>query len=95
MHLPFYMVIVLVLHGAYYPVLIPFFLYTSWSVVLAVFAAKLLLQSIFIYVCLKQIGRSSPWWLYLLFEIYLVVTSVILIIFFFLPVKVRWKGRSY
>ncbi|PRY05356.1 cellulose synthase/poly-beta-1,6-N-acetylglucosamine synthase-like glycosyltransferase [Pontibacter ummariensis] len=95
MHLPLYMVIIFILHSAYYPVLLPFFAYTSLGVATAVFTFKLLLQSLYVYVCLRRLGRTAPWWLYILFEVYLVVTSVMLIIFFFLPFKTSWKGRQY
>lgn len=95
MHLPFYMAAIFILHGAYYPVLLPFFMYTSVGTALVIFVAKLLLQSLFAAVCLHRLGRSAPWWLFILFELYLVVSSVILIVFFFLPMKVVWKGRRY
>lgn len=95
MHLPFYMAAIFILHGAYYPVLLPFFMYTSVGTALVIFVAKLLLQSLFAAVCLHRLGRSTPWWLFILFELYLVVSSVILIVFFFLPMKVVWKGRRY
>ncbi|WP_439882253.1 glycosyltransferase [Pontibacter sp. MBLB2868] len=95
MHLPFYMAIIFIMHAAYYPVLLPFFAYTSVTVMLSIFALKLLLQSTYLFLCLRRLGRSVPFWLYFMFELYLVVTSVILIIFFFLPVKTNWKGRRY
>lgn len=95
MHLPFYMAVIFIMHAAYYPVLLPFFAYTSVTVMLAIFILKLLLQSVYIFLCLRRLGRSAPWWLYILFEIYMVVSSVILIVFFFLPVKTNWKGREY
>ncbi len=95
MHLPLYMVAVLVLHAAYYPVLLPFFVHTSVGVMAAIFTGKLFLQSIFAHVCLKRIGLAAPWWLYVVFELYLVVSSIVLIVFFFLPTSIRWKGRRY
>ncbi|QCR22418.1 glycosyltransferase [Pontibacter sp. SGAir0037] len=95
MHLPLYMVVVLVLHSAYYPVLLPFFTYTSVGVMAGIFAFKVVLQSIFVAVCLQRVRQQQPWWLYLLFELYLVISSVVLIIFFFLPTSIRWKGRKY
>jgi len=95
MHLPFYMAVIFILHGAYYPVLLPFFLYTSVGTALVIFVTKLLLQSLFAAICLHRLGRSAPWWLFILFELYLVVSSLILILFFFLPMKVNWKGRKY
>ena len=95
MYLPFYMVLILVLHSAYYPVLLPFFAYTSVSVMLAIFCFKLLLQSIYLNICLRRVGQQVPWWLYIVFELYMVVASIILIVYFFVPARIRWKGRSY
>lgn len=95
MHLPFYMAIIFIFHAAYYPVLLPFFAYTSVTVMLAIFSLKLLLQSVYVYICQHRLKRSAPWWFYILFELYLVISSVILIVFFFLPVKTVWKGRKY
>ncbi|WP_266205034.1 glycosyltransferase [Pontibacter kalidii] len=95
MHLPWYMAIIFILHSAYYPVLLPFFAYTSVGVMLAIFTFKLLLQSLYLHLCLRRLGRSVRWYLYFFFELYLVISSVILIIYFFLPLKTRWKGRKY
>ncbi|MBC5774946.1 glycosyltransferase [Pontibacter sp. KCTC 32443] len=95
MHLPLYMAIILILHSAYYPVLIPFFAYTSVGVMGAIFTLKMLFQSLFVHICLRRLNLAVPWLYYLLFELYLVVSSVILIIYFFLPVKTIWKGRKY
>lgn len=94
-HLPLYMAIIFVLHAAYYPVLLPFYTYTSVGIAFLIFVVKLILQSIFLYLCLKRIGERTSWWNYVLFEIYMIVSSIILIIFFFLPSKVNWKGRKY
>lgn len=95
MHLPLYMVVILVLHAAYYPVLLPFFAYTSVGVMSGIFIFKLLLQSVYVHLCLKRIGKRESWWLYVLLEFYLVFTSVVLIAYFFLPINIRWKGRKY
>ncbi|WP_242928383.1 glycosyltransferase [Pontibacter vulgaris] len=95
MHLPFYMAVILILHSAYYPVLLPFFAYTSISTAVSIFLFKLVLQSMYIAICMRRLGERVPWWLYILFEVYMVIGSVILIIFFFLPHKIRWKGRQY
>ncbi|GAA4437119.1 hypothetical protein GCM10023188_30970 [Pontibacter saemangeumensis] len=95
MHLPLYMAVIFILHAAYYPVLLPFFAYTSVGVALGVFIGKLLLQSLYVYICLRRVGQSAPWWLYIAFEIYLLVSSVVLIVYFFLPLNITWKGRDY
>ncbi|WP_299823425.1 glycosyltransferase [uncultured Pontibacter sp.] len=95
MHLPLYMTIILILHSAYYPVLLPFVFYTSVGTVLAIFAFKLVLQSLYLRICLRRVQQSVPLWLYFLFEVYLVISSIVLLVFFFLPVKTNWKGRKY
>jgi len=94
-HLPVYMFAIFVLHSAYYPVLLPFFFQASVGIATTIFVAKLLLQSLYVYTCLRRLGRTAPWWLYILFELYLVVSSILLIIYFFMPTKIRWKGRKY
>jgi cellulose synthase/poly-beta-1,6-N-acetylglucosamine synthase-like glycosyltransferase len=93
--MPPYMFAVFVLHSAYYPVLLPFFFQASVGIAVSIFLAKLLLQSVFLHICLKRLNRRAPWWLYLVFELYLVVSTIVLILYFFLPTKIRWKGRKY
>src|SRR5690606_30499079 len=93
--MPKYMFALFVLHSAYYPVLIPFFFKASVGIALSIAVVKLLLQSLFMHICLKRLNRSASWWQYILFELYLLVTSFILILYFFLPTKVKWKGRKY
>lgn len=95
MHLPLYMAIIFILHAAYYPVLIPFFAYTSVAVMGMIFLLKLIFQSIFVHICLRRLNLAVPWLYYFLFELYLVVSSVLLIIYFFIPTKTIWKGRKY
>ncbi len=95
MHLPVYMAVIFIIHSAYYPVLIPFFLYTSVAAMGGIFALKLIFQSIFLYNCLLRLRLTVPLHYYLLFELYLVLSTIILVIYFFLPVKTTWKGRKY
>jgi len=95
MHLPLYMAVIFILHAAYYPVLIPFFAYTSVAVMGGIFVLKLIFQSIFVHICLRRLNLAVPWLYYLFFELYLVVSSVLLIIYFFIPIKTVWKGRRY
>ncbi|WP_018478278.1 glycosyltransferase [Pontibacter roseus] len=94
-HLPLYMFAILAMHSAYYPVLLPYFWQSSAGIASVVFLAKLLLQSVYLHICLRRLGLRIPWWQYVVFELFMVVTSIILIIYFFLPTKVNWKGRKY
>jgi cellulose synthase/poly-beta-1,6-N-acetylglucosamine synthase-like glycosyltransferase len=94
-HMPKYMFALFVLHSAYYPVLVPFFFQAPVGIAAGIAVAKLLLQSLFLHTCLKRLHRRAAWWHYIVFELYLLVTSFILIIYFFIPTKVKWKGRKY
>ncbi len=94
-HMPKYMFALFVLHSAYYPVLVPFFFQAPAGVATGIAIAKLLLQSLFLHTCLKRLRRRAAWWHYIVFELYLLITSFILIIYFFIPTKVKWKGRRY
>ncbi|RNI27439.1 glycosyltransferase [Rufibacter immobilis] len=94
-HLPWYMLLLFVLHSAYYPVWLPFFLHTSVEIWLGIFCAKVVVQGLFVHLCLRRVGRKTNWPDLFLLEIYLLVSGFILIIYFFLPVKIRWKGRLY
>ncbi|WP_161888312.1 glycosyltransferase [Pontibacter russatus] len=95
LQLPLYMAIIFIVHSAYYPVLLPFFAYTSVGAMGAIFAYKLLLQSLYVFICLRRLGQSVPWWFYIAFEIYLLVSSIVLIFYFFLPLRITWKERKY
>ncbi|RNI28931.1 glycosyltransferase [Rufibacter latericius] len=94
-HLPWYMLLLFVIHSCYYPVWLPFFTHASVGIWFAIFLAKVLLQSLFLQKCLTQLGRRTIWKDLILLEVYLLFTSLILIAFFFLPFKIRWKGRLY
>ena len=94
-YMPKYMFALFVLHSAYYPVLIPFFFQASIGIAGTIAVAKLLLQSVFMHICLKRLKHNAPLWQYIIFELYLLVNTFILILYFFLPTKVKWKGRKY
>jgi cellulose synthase/poly-beta-1,6-N-acetylglucosamine synthase-like glycosyltransferase len=95
MNLPWYMVAILTLHSAYYPIVLPFFLHAGVAVTLLIFFSKLALQTIYIKLCLRRLQLPASLPLLLFFEVYQLVLSLVLIAFFFLPVRISWKGRRY
>ncbi|MGV3541212.1 MAG: glycosyltransferase [Rufibacter sp.] len=95
LHLPWYMVLLFVVHSAYYLVWLPFFLHTSWVVWGGVFCVKLGLQSLFVWQCVRLAQWPFKWKDILLLEGYLLLTNFILLLYFFLPLKISWKGREY
>lgn len=95
MNLPWYMTIILIVHGAYYPIVLPLFFQAGFGVGASVFLGKLLLQTIFIKRCFDRLHLPVSWPLLLLFELYQLALTLVLLLFFFLPLKVNWKGRRY
>ncbi|MDX5418053.1 MAG: glycosyltransferase, partial [Hymenobacteraceae bacterium] len=57
-YLPVYMFAIFVLHSAYYPVLLPFFFQASVGLAGSIFMGKLLLQSIYLHVCLRRLNLT-------------------------------------
>lgn len=94
-HLPWYMSIVLVIYASFYAFCLPFVAYTSGWVVLALFLAKLFLQTWFINRCLARLGLRYPQSTIVMFEFYAIFVSLVTILFFLLPIKVTWKERKY
>jgi cellulose synthase/poly-beta-1,6-N-acetylglucosamine synthase-like glycosyltransferase len=94
-HLPWYMVIIFVIYASFYAFCLPFIAHTSLSVVAGIFAGKLFLQTIFIKQCLRRLDLRYPAQQILLFEFYALVVSLVTILFFLLPLKIRWKDRKY
>lgn len=95
LQLPWYLLLLLMVHSAYYPIWLPFFLHTSWFFFLLVFLLKLLLQCVFLAVAAKRVGWKAKAWEIVFFEFYLLFTSLVLIVYFFIPAKIKWKGRQY
>jgi cellulose synthase/poly-beta-1,6-N-acetylglucosamine synthase-like glycosyltransferase len=94
-HLPWYMLLLFVIHSSYYPVWLPFFAHTSLGIWFTIFLGKLVLQSLFVHKCLTYVHRKTNWTDVLLLEVYLLVSTMVLLIYFFLPFKIKWKGRTY
>ena len=94
-HLPWYMSLILIIYASFYAFCLPFVAYVSGWVVLGIFLAKLFLQTLFINNCLSRLQLRCRLEKIILFEFYAIFVSLITILFFLLPVKVRWKERQY
>ena len=93
--LPWYMSLILIIYASFYAFCLPFFAYVSGWVVLGIFLAKLFLQTLFINRCLTRLQLRYRLEKIILFEFYAIFVSLITILFFLLPLKVRWKERQY
>jgi cellulose synthase/poly-beta-1,6-N-acetylglucosamine synthase-like glycosyltransferase len=94
-HLPHYMKAVLVLYASFYAVMIPFFFQAPFFLAFGILFLKWLYQSFFLQTCLKRVKRRASLTELFLFEEYQILISLLLLIFYYLPVKVNWKGRKY
>jgi cellulose synthase/poly-beta-1,6-N-acetylglucosamine synthase-like glycosyltransferase len=92
--LPWYLAGLFGLYGVFYTVLF-FPPLVSWSFTPLVLGLKVLLQTIFLHVSLRQVGRREPLWVLLLYEYYLSLMSMLVIVYTLLPGHIRWKERRY
>ncbi|OUJ76354.1 hypothetical protein BXP70_02420 [Hymenobacter crusticola] len=82
------------LYGAFYMVLFwPGMLPPLY--VVGLFAAKLLMQTLFLLITLRQVDRRESLHVLLFYEFYLTVMSVAVIGYTLLPVSIQWKERRY
>lgn len=95
MHLPWYMVAVFVLHASFYVVLLTSFYYLSAWAMLGLSAGKLLLETLFLRISLKRLRLERLLGALPAYEVYLLLLTVVLIPFYYLPIKINWKGREY
>ena len=81
------------------PVFIPITIYTIYyyPVLGAIlWLIKIILQQVHLFAAFKNIGeRYALWKGVFLFEVYAGLLSIIILINYFIPTKVEWKGRKY
>jgi cellulose synthase/poly-beta-1,6-N-acetylglucosamine synthase-like glycosyltransferase len=94
-YLPWYVAALLVIYASFYAFCLPFFAYVPAPVVIALFLGKLIFQTWFINNCLKRVGLKYPQLEIILFEFYALFVSLITILYFLLPLKLKWKERKY
>lgn len=91
---PWFLSLFFALHACFWALVVPLFLIDSWWAI-GFAGFKLSIQSIFIGVILKRIRQLSLWPYLMLFELYHVVFTWMMLLFYFLPIQVVWKGRRY
>ncbi|MBD2769319.1 glycosyltransferase [Hymenobacter sp. BT664] len=92
--LPWYLTGLFGMYGAFYAVLFwPGLL--PLDLIVAIYSGKVLLQSLFLHLTLRQVGRRERLGVLLLYEPYLCVMSLSVLAYTFWPSPVEWKQRSY
>jgi cellulose synthase/poly-beta-1,6-N-acetylglucosamine synthase-like glycosyltransferase len=93
--LPLNWKIMIVLYGLFIPALAALFIINVNLAILTWFL-KLMAQSIFIAVlCLKLKVKPFTFAQLMVYEFYVLTVTFVTAVFYFLPVKSRWKGRVY
>lgn len=95
LHMPWYMSIILIVYTSFYAFCLPFIIYCPWYLVFGIFLGKVLLQTMFIHRCLQRLHLTYSIWILFLFEFYAIFVSLLAILFFLMPFKIRWKDRKY
>lgn len=92
--LPWGMVALLFVQALFFPLFL-LLLALNFKLALAVWIAKILIQSAFINYSLSILEKNEKLIHLVLYEIYSVVLSLSLLFYFYLPVPVVWKDRKY
>ncbi|QJX46787.1 glycosyltransferase [Hymenobacter taeanensis] len=66
-----------------------------YPVIAALYAAKVLCQTLFLLITLRQVGRRESWQVLLFYEGYLLVVSVAALVYTVWPSYIQWKERRY
>lgn len=94
LELPWPIVLILGIQALFFPSFI-LALFIEPSISLFAFAAKVLFQSIFVRYAMSKVGLKENPIMLLFYECYSAVLSLLLLIFYLLPIKMDWKGRKY
>ena len=92
---PVYMVILLVLQAIFYPVFIFSMILQPNEFILATALIKSIVQIVFIYFFASRINQKINFWTLLFYEFYSAILSLVLLIYYFIPTGINWKGRKY
>lgn len=92
--LPFSILIILLLQGAFYSISI-ILLIINPQLAINLIGFKFFLQIVFIKSIFTKIGEKVSFFNLIVFEFYQLFLSTISLAFYFVPVKIKWKGREY
>ncbi|MFN4083919.1 MAG: glycosyltransferase [Bacteroidia bacterium] len=85
--------ILLTLYAAFFPLVI-ILLFINWYLALLNWIVKFLVQSVIITVAAKRVKQTIRFYDLFLFEIYTNINTLIMVIFYITPVKMKWKNRE-
>lgn len=94
MQLPIWMVTAL--YGQYLatPFLLLLSFFFPWLAI-GLYATKIFFQTLIISFGISRLNQARLWLYGLLFEPYLLVIGPLSVLYYFLPTRINWKGRTY
>ncbi|KAA9333089.1 glycosyltransferase [Hymenobacter busanensis] len=92
--LPWYLSGLFGLYGVFYMVLF-FPPWVAWPLTPLLYGAKVLLQTLYLWISLRQVGRHESLGVLLLYEFYLAGMSLLVLGYTLWPGHIRWKERRY
>ena len=92
--LPFVIVAVLAIQAVFFPVLCVFLFLDPFSGI-ALLLIKITGQSLFVVFALRKVKEKPKLIALFLYEFYSATLSLFLLGFYFLPIRISWKGRRY
>lgn len=94
LELPWPIVAILGAQALFFPSLI-WALFAEPALGLFALGAKWLMQSVFIAYAMSKVGHKQNPIVLGLYECYSTILSLLLLVFYFLPISIDWKGRKY
>ncbi|WP_188462109.1 glycosyltransferase [Marivirga lumbricoides] len=94
MQLPAFMKTLLIIQATYFPAMLVL-IFINPLVAIPLFGLKLTLQSLFVNKILERLNQYMPLGHLFMFEFYSGFLSVALMVYYLLPLPVKWKGRKY
>jgi cellulose synthase/poly-beta-1,6-N-acetylglucosamine synthase-like glycosyltransferase len=92
--LPWFWLFIFGLQASFYPgVFILFGL--NQNLALTIYLTKIILQTSFVVVIHLRLKRSIPWLGLISYEFYSIYIHILMITFYFIPIKMNWKERTY
>jgi len=92
--LPLPIVTILIVQALYFPSIIILFIFNA-EIAFFIIALKLLFQSLFVILVSTVINERINFLKTVIFEFYSALIALVTMLFYLLPIKIRWKGRKY
>jgi len=92
--LPWYWLFIFGLQASFYPCI--FILFgLNQNLAITIYFSKWILQTCFVLLIHVRLRKAIPWLGLILYEFYSIYIHVLMITFYFIPIKMNWKERSY